>query len=241
MFTNITIGRYIYKDSIIHKLNPFIKLLDLLIISLISMIGNIYINLFVLIFTIFLILLTKIDYKLYLKNIYGFRYFLIVIIILDALTRTNILLNILKIIINLLITSVFMYTTSIKEINYALNTLLSPLKAFKININKISIIITISIKFIFLVFEETDILLKSYKNRGLDFKGDIQTRLFKIKEFLVSLFKLLLVRADNISNTLEVRNCNLDKIDIKYNYKINIIEFLSLDILIIIGVIICAI
>ena len=40
MFTNITIGRYIYKDSIIHKIHPIIKIIMLIFIIFLSLISN---------------------------------------------------------------------------------------------------------------------------------------------------------------------------------------------------------
>ena len=187
MFTNITIGKYIYKDSLIHKINPLIKVLAILLILLSSIFFNLIQNILLLLVILIMIYISKIDKITYLKNIYGFRYFLIGILIIYILSRISIVVilnNLIKIIINVLITSLLLYTTTLNELNYGLNILLKPLKYLKVNYNKISIIIIITIKFIFMVFEETDKIFKAFKNRGLKFDGNIKIKINKISMFL---------------------------------------------------------
>lgn len=229
MFTNITIGKYIYKDSLIHKINPLIKVLAILLILLSSIFFNLIQNILLLLVILIMIYISKIDKIIYLKNIYGFRYFLIGILIIYILSRISIVVilnNLIKIIINLLITSLLLYTTTLNELNYGLNILLKPLKYLKVNYNKISIIIIITIKFIFMVFEETDKIFKAFKNRGLKFDGNIKIKINKISMFLSTLFYLLLKKSNDISNTLMIRNCDLEKLVKKDKIKINYLDIL---------------
>ena len=229
MFTNITIGKYIYKDSLIHKINPLIKVLAILLILLSSIFFNLIQNILLLLVILIMIYISKVDKTTYLKNIYGFRYFIIGILVIYILSRLNILLilnNLIKIIINILITSLLLYTTTINELNYGLNILLKPLKYIKINYNKISVIIIITIKFIFIVFEETDKLFKAYKNRGLKFNGNIKEKINKISMFLSTLFYLLIKKSNDISNTLMIRNCDLEKLIKKDKIRINYLDIL---------------
>ena len=229
MFTNITIGKYIYKDSLIHKINPLIKIISILLILMSSLFFNLIQNILLLIVISIMIYISKVDKTTYLKNIYGFRYFIIGILLIYILSRLNILLilnNLIKIIINILITSLLLYTTTIKELNYGLNILLKPLKCIKINYNKISVIIIITIKFIFMVFEETDKLFKAYKNRGLKFNGNIKEKINKISMFLSTLFYLLIKKSNDISNTLIIRNCDLEKLIKKDKIRINYLDIL---------------
>lgn len=229
MFTNITIGKYIYKDSLIHKINPLIKIISILLILMSSLFFNLIQNILLLIVISIMIYISKVDKTTYLKNIYGFRYFIIGILVIYILSRLNILLilnNLIKIIINILITSLLLYTTTIKELNYGLNILLKPLKYIKINYNKISVIIIITIKFIFIVFEETDKLFKAYKNRGLKFNGNIKEKINKISMFLSTLFYLLIKKSNDISNTLIIRNCDLEKLIKKDKIRINYLDIL---------------
>ena len=120
MFSNITIGRYIPKESIIHKLNPITKILIVLLVLISINFFGPFKNLVVLLFINVILYLSNIELKTYYKNIYGFRYFIIGILLLTLIT-TNILTSlnsVLIIVINLLITSTLMYTTTISELNY---------------------------------------------------------------------------------------------------------------------------
>lgn len=241
MFTNITIGRYIYKESLIHKINPLFKLISMIIILVTSMFYNLYQNLLLLLVTLLIIVLSKIEIKTYIKNIYGFRFFIIGILLIYVIARVDILIifnNILKIIINILITSSLLYTTTLKELNYGLYRLFYPFKYIKIDPAKMSIILTLAIKFIALVFEETDTIFKSFKNRGLKFDGNIKLKIKKVRMFITTLVYLLIKKAEKISDTLYIRNCDLEKIVYKYHNKITYLDILFLINIILINIII---
>lgn len=241
MFTNITIGRYIYKNSLIHKINPLFKIISIIIILVSSLLFNLIQNILLLILTILLIYLTKVDMKTYLKNIYGFRFFIIGILLIYIISRVSVFViinNIIKIIINILISSTLLYTTTLKELNHGLYKLFYPLKYIKIDPAKISIVLTLSIKFITLVFEETDTIFKAFKNRGLKFDGSIRLKIKKIKMFISTLFYLLLKKSENISNNLTIRNCDLEKLVNKKKLRINHLDALFLTNIILVIIII---
>ena len=131
-----------------------------------------------------------------------------------------------------------MYTTTINEINLAFNKLLSPLKRLTFDVDNISLILTISIKFITTIFEEVDVLFKAFKSRGYKFNGSVKDRINKVKNFLSTLFYLLLKKSDDIGTTLEIKNYNLKKIVKRNKRKIKIKEYLILVINIILLIII---
>ena len=241
MFTNITIGRYIYKESIIHKIHPIIKMIMLIFIIFLTLISNYKENLILLFYVMIISLLTNINIKKYLKNIYGLRYVILSILLINLIFNVNIFSSINaieKLIIIFLYSSILMYTTNINEINLAINKLLSPLKKLTLDVDNISLILTISIKFISIIFEQIDILFKAFKSRGYKFDGSIKERLNKIKIFLSTLFYLLLKKSDDIANTLEIKNYNLKKVVKKIKRKVKIKEYLILVINIILLIII---
>ena len=231
MFTNITIGRYIYKNSLIHKIHPIIKILITLFIITASLIFNYRKNLILILYAILLTFLTKIDIKQYLKNIYGLRYIIISILFINLLFNTpnfNTINTIEKLIIIFMVSSILMYTTNINEINYAINRLLQPLKKLSLDIDNISLTLTISIKFISVIFEQFDIIFKAFKSRGYKFNGSLKEKIYKIKNFISTLFYMILKKANDISDVLEIRNYDLNKINRKLAKKIKIGEYLIL-------------
>lgn len=231
MFTNITIGRYIYKNSLIHKIHPIIKILITLFIITASLIFNYRKNLILILYAILLTFLTKIDIKQYLKNIYGLRYIIISILFINLLFNTpifNTINTIEKLIIIFMVSSILMYTTNINEINYAINRLLQPLKKLSLDIDNISLTLTISIKFISVIFEQFDIIFKAFKSRGYKFNGSLKEKIYKIKNFISTLFYMILKKANDISDVLEIRNYDLNKINKKLAKKIKIGEYLIL-------------
>ena len=241
MFTNITIGKYIYRESIIHKIHPIIKIIMLLFIIFLSLISSYKENIILLTYVLLISILTKINIKTYLKNIYGLRYLIISILFINLMFNVNILNSINsieKLIIIFTYSSILMYTTTINEINLAFNKLLSPLKRLTFDVDNISLILTISIKFITTIFEEVDILFKAFKSRGYKFNGSVKDRINKVKNFLSTLFYLLLKKSDDIGTTLEIKNYNLKKIVKRNKRKIKIKEYLILVINIILLIII---
>ena len=231
MFTNITIGRYIYKNSLIHKIHPIIKILITLFIITASLIFNYRKNLILILYAILLTFLTKIDIKQYLKNIYGLRYIIISILFINLLFNTpifNTINTIEKLIIIFMVSSILMYTTNINEINYAINRLLQPLKKLSLDIDNISLTLTISIKFISVIFEQFDIIFKAFKSRGYKFNGSLKEKIYKIKNFISTLFYMILKKANDVSDVLEIRNYDLNKINRKIAKKIKIGEYLIL-------------
>lgn len=241
MFTNITIGKYIYKESIVHKIHPIIKIIMLLFIIFLSLISSYKENIILLTYVLLISILTKINIKTYLKNIYGLRYLIISILFINLIFNVNILNSINsieKLIIIFIYSSILMYTTTINEINLAFNKLLSPLKKLTFDVDNISLILTISIKFITTIFEEVDILFKAFKSREYKFNGSVKDRINKVKNFLSTLFYLLLKKSDDIGTTLEIKNYNLKKIIKRNKRKIKIKEYLILVINIILLIII---
>ena len=241
MFTNITIGKYIYKESIIHKIHPIIKIIMLLFIIFLSLISSYKENIILLTYVLLISILTKVNIKTYLKNIYGLRYFITSILFINLIFSVNILNSINsieKLIIIFIYSSILMYTTTINEINLAFNKLLSPLKRLTFDVDNISLILTISIKFITTIFEEVDVLFKAFKSRGYKFNGSIKDRINKVKNFLSTLFYLLFKKSDDIGTTLEIKNYNLKKIVKRNKRKIKIKEYLILVINIILLIII---
>ena len=91
MLNNVSIGRYINKSSVVHKLNPIFKILSLIIMVISIFFIDSYIDIIMLsMYLLLTILYSDIDIKIYLKNINGIKIFLIFIFIIDLIFFTSI-------------------------------------------------------------------------------------------------------------------------------------------------------
>ena len=90
MYSRNTFGSYYPVNSIVHRLNPIIKLINFIIILVLSIISNsIYINSFILILVFILILLSYVPFKYYIDTIWSLRYIYILIAFICAYFGTN--------------------------------------------------------------------------------------------------------------------------------------------------------
>lgn len=214
MFTSISYGKYIYRNSIIHNLNPMVKIIITLLILFSILINNIYQNMFLSLLIIVYIILSKINFRLYLKNILNIKIFLIMIFIINFLFNASIILSlniIIKIVLIILETLILMYTTTIKELTYGLNKLLRPLQNIKINPNKITLIITYSIRFIPLVIENANETIESLESRGIIYKKEsIKNKIKILKLIILPIFVNSMNKADIISDIMDLRLYNID-------------------------------
>ena len=246
MSNSSLVGSYYPTKSLIHCINPLIKIISTLIIILAIFINNnIYLSLMILLFIVLISLISKLPYNIYLKVLYGLKYIILFTIIIYLLFNYDIL-NTIVIVLRLysivLYTTIITMTTTHKEMTRGIEMFLSPLKVFKIQINKITLIITLALRFIPTILTQADKIMKSQKSRGIDYNSyEINKKLFSLKTILLPIFILTLRRADQISDVLQLRLYDLNSTRTHLiEYKINIkdIVFLLIHILILVLMII---
>ena len=149
---------YIYKNSLIHKLNSILKIIDILIIMLSILCINKITDMIILsIYLLIIILLTKINIINYLKKVFKLKILILFIIIINLLLKSNpinIIYLVVKVILLVINSSILMFTTKEKDITYSLEILLSPLKKI-LPIKEMALSISLSLIFIPLVIEES--------------------------------------------------------------------------------------
>lgn len=225
MLKDITLGQYFPGKSIIHRLDPRTKILlaVLYIVSLFVAKGVVsYVILAAVLITC--ICISRISMKAMFKGLKP----LIVIIVITALlnmfyTDGKILVEfwIFKITLEgifsaikmvsrivLLVSCTFLltYTTSPIDLTDGLEKLLGPLKKIKMPIHEISMMMSIALRFIPTLIDETDKIMSAQKARGASFDtGNIIQRAKALLPILVPLFISAFRRADELAVAMESR------------------------------------
>lgn len=219
MLNNISLNNYVDRKTFIYKLNTICKLISLFLFLLITLnTENIYIHISYLIYLFFLILISKILIKDYLKSIKHVLYLLIGIFIINIIFQTTFLenaINIFKIIEIVIYTSIITMTTSESEMINGISTILKPLKIFKININKLAFIFTFTIRFIPIIIDQINIILKTLLSRGINTK---KNKLIILKSIIIPTFNLSIKKADNLADSMEVRMYDINNEKTNYTY-----------------------
>lgn len=226
MIDNIIIGQYVKSDSFIHKLDPRTKIiLNIVYILGVFFIDNIkgYLAYFLIVF--FVSFSSKIKIYHLLKALKTISMFIILTSLFNVffIREGNIIFNVgfLKIYDKALITSIFIsfrviflilgstiltLTTSPTELTDGFESLMKPLRKLKVPVGEISIMISISLRFIPTLLDETDKIIKAQKSRGVDFEsGSIAKKIKNIVPILVPLFINSFRRADELAIAMESR------------------------------------
>ena len=228
---SLTIGRYIPSNSPIHRLDPRTKIISILIISLsIFLLKNLWSYSLLAIFLLAVILLARLSIKLVLKGLLPLLWIIVFTFLLHLLftpgspiasfgplkiTEEGLSLGTfitLRLIFLILIASLLTLTTSPQKLTRGLEFLLSPLKVVGISSHKIAMMMTLSLRFVPLLFEEVDRLIKAQKSRGSDFSHrNPLKRIRAIIPILVPLLTNLFRRADEFALTMELRAYDPDR------------------------------
>ncbi len=194
MLNKISVGKYYHNISMIHDMNCIIKLLCTLIYAILCFISySLNISLLMVVLVILLVLLSGVPISLYLKPIWQMKWFMLIIfvinIIFNDITYTSLL--IIKILSVLTYTMMLTYTTKKEDMIYGLQVIFSPLKVFKIPVNRMAFSLTLAIRFIPDLLNTYDNLVKSQKNRGISlFRFDL------FEKTINSLFVISMCKAD---------------------------------------------
>src|SRR5690554_6282805 len=225
MLKDITIGQYFPGDTFIHKLDPRIKILIIMmfIVSL-FFIKTFKPYLLILAFILFSIWLSKVPFKYVLKGLKPLMLIIGITFIINVLlTKGEVLFEIgpltitkeglsqavfmaLRLIFLITGTSLLTLTTSPISLTDGIEKLLSPFKKIGLPAHELAMMMTIALRFIPTLLEETDKIMKAQKARGADFEsGNILNRAKNLVPLLVPLFINAFRRADELATAMEAR------------------------------------
>lgn len=229
---NFKLNKYYNTESIIHNINPLIKIICVLIFTFLCLLSNNLIFLILLLFLLILIIyVSNVPRNLYINNLKFILPMMVFIFIINLIFSNfyMTIISIIKLVLFILYSQILLYTTKTNDITYGLENLLSPLKVFNINTSSIALTISLALRFIPTIFIESDKVIKSQISRGLNLSGNISQKCDKIISVIFPIFDLSLKRGEDISNVLEMRLYKVDGKRTKYkNNSITTIDVLSL-------------
>ena len=107
------------------------------------------------------------------------------------------------------LTMVLTTTTSSMDLTYALEWFMTPLKIIKFPAHEIAMTISLALRLIPTLLDETEKIMKAQASRGVDFKhGKLKSRLKAITSLIVPLFVSAFQRSDELANAREARGYN---------------------------------
>ncbi|MBR6874372.1 MAG: energy-coupling factor transporter transmembrane protein EcfT [Ruminococcus sp.] len=226
MLKDITIGQFFPGKSPIHRMDSRVKLLlTVAFIVMLFLAKNMYSLGIGVIFTLVTYLISDIPFKMILKSLKPIMPILIFTSILNLLfIRTGDVYwewKIIKITSDGVDTAVFMtvriiclivgsslltYTTSPIDLTDGLEKLLSPLKKIRVPVHELAMMMTIALRFIPTLIEETDKIMAAQKARGADMEtGSIIKRAKALVPILIPLFVSSFRRAEELALAMECR------------------------------------
>jgi len=225
MLSDITIGQYFPGASILHRLDPRSKIVLLGIFILAVFVFNTPATYALLCgFTLLLIAISKLSWRMMLKSIKPLWWIILFTFLIHlcstpgtelakvwlfSLTREGLQQGIfisVRLILLILLSSLLTFTTSPLALTDALELLLGPFKRFGLPAHELAMMMTIALRFIPTLIEETDKIMKAQKSRGADFSsGSLLRRIKCLIPILVPLFISAFRRADELAMAMEAR------------------------------------
>ena len=219
MFKDIIIGQYVPGNSPLHKMNPPVKIImTILYIVLLFILKNPISYVVFTIYTITLILISGVPFKMILKGLKPMLWIFIFTAVLNVFMTPGDTVWALKIFkFTLKITKEGIESGSLMVIRLLylvmgtslLTLTTSPFNKIKVPSHEIAMMMTIAIRFIPTLAEETDKIMKAQMARGADFEtGNIIRRAKAMIPLLVPLFVNAFRRADELATAMEARCYN---------------------------------
>ena len=136
----------------------------------------------------------------------------------------------LRIGVVIMITSLLTFTTMTTDLNYGLETLMTPLKAIKVPVDMITMMVSLTLRFIPTLLIETDKIMKAQASRGVDFKeSNFKEKVNQIISLLVPVFVISFKRSEDLANAMEVRGYVIGQKRTRIDtYKTSVKDYLTL-------------
>ena len=225
MLKDITLGQYYQTDSVIHRLDPRVKLVATLAFIISLFIVNSFCGyLIAAVFLVVMIRLSHVPFKFMVRGMKAIVFLLVVAGVFNLfltpgevvvsfwklkITKEGIKLALLmaaRLCFLIIGSSIMTLTTTPNQLTDALEKLLAPLKKIHVPIHEIAMMMSIALRFIPILLEEADKIMKAQIARGADFEsGNLITRAKNLVPLLVPLFISAFRRANDLAMAMEAR------------------------------------
>ena len=233
---NITLGKYVPYNSLIHKLDPRFKIfaMILLMVGVFLSFSSIWMNFIVygllLAFIITIMFISHVKLSSLFKQLKFMWFMILFLLIINMMVPGNPDLGFIQItsswkiyfsaiyntlyiairlVIMLAISLVLTSTTTPLELTGALEWYMYPLKYIKFPVHEIAMTISLALRFIPTILEETDKIMKAQASRGVDFqRGKLKEKIRAIISLIIPLFISAFQRSEDLANAMEARGYN---------------------------------
>lgn len=226
MLNDITLGQYYPVKSLVHSLDPRVKIV-LLIMALVTVFlpQNMLLYLPIAAYILLAAKLSNVPFRLLLKGIKPLRFILIFTVVLNVfflpgetvwlewefirITKEAVLTAIMfgiRLVLLVMFSSLLTLTTAPVSLTDGLERLLSPLAKIRFPAHEMAMMMTIALRFIPTLLEEADKIMKAQSARGADFEsGNLMARAKAMVPLLVPLFVSAFRRAGDLAMAMEAR------------------------------------
>jgi ABC-type cobalt transport system, permease component CbiQ and related transporters len=226
MMNKLILGRYIPGDSIIHKLDPRTKLVaSFYFIGIIFLANNWQSYLFLGIFTLIGIYLSKIKLGFFIRGVRPLIWLILFTVALQIFFTNggdvywqwgifrlteyglqNGFFIFCRFVLIIFMSTLLTLTTAPLELSDAIEYLLRPLKVIKFPVHEISLMLSIALRFVPTLMDETEKIMNAQRARGVDFgEGNLIQKMKAIIPLLIPLFVSSFNRADDLATAMEAR------------------------------------
>ena len=224
MIRDITIGQYYPAPSVLHRLDPRVKTIGTIVFIVTLFLVNNWGYIICAAYLAALILLSKVPFTYMIK---GLKAIVVILILTMAINmfltpgeilvqwkifkityeglRSAILMG-LRLIFLILGASLLTLTTTPNQLTDGLERLLRPLSVFKVPVHEIAMMMSIALRFIPILLDETDKIMKAQMARGADFEnGGLIKKVKAMVPLFVPLFISAFRRANDLALAMEAR------------------------------------
>lgn len=228
MIRNITLGQFIPGHSLVHRMDPRMKIALTFAFIIFLFIASNFAGMLLMIALMFGVLLCSgVPLSLYFKSLKGILFIVLFTAVLNLFYGGgtvvwrcpffpvmqitdggigNAVFVSVRIVCLILYSSVLTFTTSPTELTDALERIMKPLKVLHIKVHEIAMMMTIALRFVPTLLEETDKIMSAQKARGADMEsGGVMQRIRSLIPVLVPLFVSSFRRAYDLAMAMECR------------------------------------
>ena len=225
----MTLGRYLPIDSYIHRLDPRLKLSSLLILLIVVFFDAGFLGYAVLsVLVLAIAYLSKLKMKQLVKSIKPMLFMMGFLLFFNLffVKTGNIILTVgpisiydqaiiqslyifIRLVLIIVMTTILTATTKPLDLTLGIEHLLSPFKKIGFPTHEVAMMISIALRFIPTLLEETQRIMKAQASRGVDFaEGSVKEKIMSIVSLIIPLFISAFQRAEDLANAMESRNYN---------------------------------